>query len=76
MDLARDKKGIELSTLIEIILVVVAAGLIIGVFTLAANKADQKTSETLCRGFNSIRFLTKVDKGPFSFNVAPKAQLT
>jgi hypothetical protein len=73
MDLARDKKGIELSTIIEIILVVVAAGLIISVFTLASNKADEKTSETLCRGFNSIRFLTKVDKGPLSFNVAPNA---
>ena len=65
MDLARDKKGMELSTIIEIILVVVAAGLIIGVFTLASNKADEKTSEILCRGFNSVRFLTKIDKASF-----------
>ena len=42
MDLARDKKGMELSTIIEIILVVVGSALIIGVFTLASNKADEK----------------------------------
>ena len=43
MSLARNKKGIELTTLIEILLVVVAAGLIIGVITMASSRADEKT---------------------------------
>ena len=73
MSLARNKRGIELSTLIEIILVVVATGLIIGVFTSISSKADEKTSENLCRGFNALRFGTQVETAGVKFNVAPRA---
>lgn len=73
MSLARNKKGIELTTIIEILLVVVATGLIIGTFVAASNRAEEKTSENLCRGFNALRFGTKVEEGPVSFNIVPRA---
>ena len=73
MSLARNKKGIELSTLAEILLVVVATGFIIGVFTATSSQAEEKTSENLCMGFNALRFGTQVEAGPVSFNVAPRA---
>jgi hypothetical protein len=73
MSLSRNKKGIEWSTFIEMILIIVATGLIIGVFTTAAGRADEKTSENLCRGFNALRFGTQVNVGPVNFNLAPRA---
>ena len=74
MPLALNKKGgIELSTLAEIILILIAAGLIIYVFNYAADRAEEKTSEKLCRGFNAIRVGTKIDKGPVTLNLAPRA---
>lgn len=73
MDLARNKKGIEIKVLIEIFLVVVATGLIIGIFIGASSRAEEKTSEALCRGFNALRFGTKAEKGPVSFNIVPRA---
>lgn len=80
MSLARNKKGLELRTLMEIFLVIVSAGLIIGVFTTLSAQADEKTSELLCRNFNAIRYGTKIqindpiggNKLP-SVNVAPRA---
>ena len=47
MSLARNKRGIELATLIEMILIVVATGLIIGVFTVTSSRADEQTSQNL-----------------------------
>ncbi|MBI2654701.1 hypothetical protein HYX02_07910 [Candidatus Woesearchaeota archaeon] len=73
MSLAKNKKGIEVSTLVEIILIIIAAGLIIGVFNYAASKADEQTSEKLCRGFNALRFATHIDKGPFTYDIVPGA---
>lgn len=77
MSLGRNKRGIEWSTFIEIILVIVATGFIIGVFSVAAGRADEKTSENLCRGFNALRYGTQQDynvKGVpiVRFNVAPR----
>ena len=73
MSLARNKKGLELSTLIEIFLVILATGLIIGVFTVASGRAEEKTSENLCRGFNALRFGTQVETPVGNFNIAPRA---
>ncbi len=73
MSLGRNKKGIELETLIDIILVVVATGLLIGVFVYFSNKADEKTSETLCRTFNAIRFRTQIGTPVGNINLAPRA---
>jgi len=73
MSLARNKKGIELSTLAEILLVVLTTGLIIAVLLAKTSEADEKTSENLCRGFNALRFGTKVETSTVSFNVAPRA---
>ncbi|MEK6984473.1 MAG: hypothetical protein AABX33_07910 [Nanoarchaeota archaeon] len=72
MSLTQDKKGgLELSTLAEIILILIAAGLILYVFTYAASRAEEKTSEKLCRGLNAIRLGTKVSKGPLTFSYLP-----
>ena len=73
MSLARNKKGLELSTLIEIFLVILATGLIIGVFTVASGRAEEKTSENLCRGFNALRFGTQVETPVGNFNIVPRA---
>lgn len=74
MPLHRSKKGgLELSTLAEIILILLAAGLIIYIFNYAAGRAAEKTSEKLCRGFNALRFATKIDKGPLTINAVPRA---
>ena len=73
MSLLHNKKGQELSTLVEIILLLIAAGLILGIFDYAASRANEGASEKLCHGFNALRFGTKVDKGPLTFNVAPRA---
>jgi len=73
MSLARNKKGIELITIIEIILVVIATGLLIGIFNYAAGRADEKTAETLCRGFNALRFGTEIETPIGNINVAPRA---
>lgn len=67
------KADLNLTYLAEIILVLLAAGLIIYVFTYAAGRAGEKTSENLCRGLNAIRFGTKIDKGPVTLNLAPRA---
>ena len=56
MSLARNKKAIEFAMLIQILLVVVGVGLLIGVFSVASLRAEEKTSENLCRGFNVLRF--------------------
>ena len=47
MSLGQNKKGIEFATLIEIILVLIGTGLLIGVFLIAAARADEKTAENL-----------------------------
>ena len=70
MSLGRNKRGIEWSTLIEILLVIVATGFIIGIFSAAAGKADEKTAENLCRGFNALRFGINEKIG---FSLAPRA---
>ena len=73
MSLGQNKKGLEFSTLIEIILIIVATGLIIGVFSVASSRADEKTSENLCRGFNALRFGTQLGTPVGTYNVAPRA---
>ena len=73
MSLARNKRGIELATLIEMILIVVATGLIIGVFTVTSSRADEKTSQNLCRGFNALRFGTELETPIGTYNIAPRA---
>ena len=73
MSLVQNKKGIEMTTLIQIFLAVAAVGLIIGVVANVSLRAEEKESELLCKTFNEIRFGTEVEKGPFSFNVAPRA---
>ncbi len=70
MSLGRNKKGIEWSTFIEILLVIVATGFIIGVFSVAAGRADEKTAENLCRGFNALRYGINEKIG---LSVAPRA---
>lgn len=72
--------GLELSTLAEIILLLLAAGLIIYIFTYAAGRAQEKTSEKLCRGFNVLRYarvagvpVGRIDKGPITINLVPRA---
>ena len=73
MSLGQSKKGIEWSTLIEILLLIVATTLIITIFTIAAGRADEKTAENLCRGFNAIRYATQIGEGKLSLTLAPKA---
>ena len=73
MSLSRNKKGIEWSTLIEILLILVATFLIITIFTIAAGRADDKTAENLCRGFNAIRYATQIGEGKLGVTLAPKA---
>lgn len=73
MSLGRNKRGLELSTLGEILLIVIATSLIITVFTVASSRADEKTSENLCRGFNALRFGTQVETPVGNINLAPKA---
>ena len=73
MYLARNKRGIEFTTLIEIILVIIATGLIIGIFNYAASRSDEKTAEILCRGFNALRFGTQKETAVGTFNFAPRA---
>lgn len=72
MNLAKSKKGAELSTLVEIILLLIAAGLILGIFQYAASRANEQTSEKLCRGFNALRAGTKIDVGPVKTNIVPQ----
>ncbi|MBI2541392.1 hypothetical protein HYV80_01660 [Candidatus Woesearchaeota archaeon] len=72
MSLAHNKKGAQLSTLVEIILLLIAAGLILGIFEYAASRANEQTSEKLCRGFNALRAGTKIDVGPVKTNIAPR----
>ncbi len=74
------KAGLELSTIAEIILLLIAAGLIIGIFSYAAGRASEKTSENLCRGLNVLRYgriggvvpVGRIDKGPVTINLAPR----
>ncbi len=73
MSLARSKKALEFTTLIEIILLVVGIGLLIGVFVSASSKADDKTSEILCRGSNTLREATSIDTVAKTFRPAPSA---
>jgi len=73
MSLAQNKRGIELVTVIEIFLVVLAGGLIISVFTAKSSEANEKTSENLCRGFNAIRFGTQLETPIGNYNIAPRA---
>lgn len=73
MSLGQSKKGIEWNFLIEIVLLLAATALIITVFTIAAGRADDKTAENLCRGFNSIRYATQFGEGKLSVTLAPNA---
>ena len=78
MSLGQNKKGLEFATLIEIILVLIGTGLLIGVFLIASARADEKTAENLCRGFNALRFGTEYEVKPlgvpiYKFKFAPKA---
>lgn len=60
---AHNKKGMEIaaSTLVGLILLFVSAVLLIGVITYSFAKAEDKTSEKFCRGFNAIRYGTQLD---------------
>ena len=73
MSLGQSNKGIEWNFLIEILLLLVATTLIITIFTIAAGRADDKTSENLCRGFNAIRYATQIGEGKLSITAAPNA---
>lgn len=73
MFLGRSKKGIEWNFLIEIVLLLAATILIITIFTTAAGRADDKTAENLCRGFNALRYATQVGEGKLSITLAPNA---
>jgi len=73
VSLGQSKKGIEWSFLIEIVLLLVATTLIITIFTMAAGRADEKTAENLCRGFNAIRYATQIGEGKLSITLAPNA---
>ena len=73
MSLARNKRGMELSTLAEIILVLIGAGFLLSVFLVKSSQAEEKTSENLCRGFNALRFGTIVETPIGNYNVAPRA---
>ena len=70
----RNKRGgivTGLSTLSEIIILLIATGLFLGVFSLATSKVDEKTSENLCRSFNILRFKTEIPT--INQNVVPRA---
>jgi hypothetical protein len=56
-----NKKGIELSTLAAIILLLVSTAVIAGVYKVAFSKADEKSVEVTCRSFNAVRY--GVEKG-------------
>jgi len=73
VSLGQSNKGIEWNFLIEILLLLVATTLIITIFTIAAGRADDKTSENLCRGFNAIRYATQIGEGKLSITAAPNA---
>ena len=73
MPLARNKKGEEIRYLVEIIIVLLVMGAIIGIIYGISGKANEKTSETLCRTFNALRYGTKVETKPADFNIAPRA---
>lgn len=73
MSLGRNKRGVELSTLAEILLIIIATSLIITVFTVASSRADEKTSENLCRGFNALRFGSEIQTPVGNINIAPRA---
>lgn len=59
-----------LSTLSEIIIILIATGLFLGVFSLATSKVDEKTSENLCRGFNALRLGPQINLNVGGVNVA------
>lgn len=60
-------------TFIEVILILVGVIILIAIIIQASSRAEEGTSEKLCRASNAIRYGTEVDKGPVSFNVVPRA---
>ena len=71
MSLGQSKGGgIEFGTLIEALLILMTFVVIVMVFQIAASRADEKTQENLCRGFNAIRYGTQELTG---FQIGPKA---
>lgn len=73
MSLGRNKRGIELSTLAEILLIVIATSFIITFLTVTSARADEKTSENLCRGLNAWRFGTEIETPVGNVNLVPRA---
>lgn len=67
-----NKKGMQLATIISIILLVVATGAILGVYNKAFTDADDKTIENVCRGTNALRYGTETDVGVGQINVIPR----
>src|SRR3989338_6571503 len=72
MHLYRNKRGIEESTLAEILLLLLAFIILLGIIKYIGSKAEESSSEKLCRAFNAIRYGTQIDKGPVTFNFAPR----
>ncbi len=69
MSLDQNKRGgLEFGTIIEALLILITFIVIVTVFKIAASRADEKTQENLCRGFNAIRYgtqeLTGLQIGP------------
>ena len=52
----KNKKGLESSTLVEMLLIIGATVVLLNVFTAATTYASEKTSESLCKNFNALRF--------------------
>ena len=73
MSLDRNKGAIELEELIGILLIILASGFIIGIFTVFSSRAEEKTAENLCLITNALRYGTKIEIGPIKQNIAPSA---
>jgi len=75
MHLARNKKRNASVgfTLIELILMIIGVGILIVLIVSYLSKADEKTSENLCRALNAIRAGTKVDTSVGTYTFAPRA---
>ena len=69
----KNKKGLESSTLVEMLLIIGATVVLLNVFTAATTYAGEKTSESLCKNFNTIRFGTKVETPVGNYNLVPRA---
>lgn len=55
------------------ILILIGVIILIAIIIQASSRAEEGTSEKLCRASNGIRYGTKIDSGPISLNTAPRA---